>query len=32
MTTKKLAKWTKKELRANGYTIEEDNSNDDPMR
>lgn len=32
MTTKKLAKWTKKELRANGYLIEEDNSNDDPAR
>lgn len=32
MTTKKIAKWTKKELRANGYTIEEDNSNDDPAR
>ena len=29
MTTKKLAKWTKKELRKNGYKIEEDNSNDD---
>ena len=29
MTTKKLAKWTKKELRKNGYKIEEDNINDD---
>ena len=26
----KLAKWTKKELRKNGYKIEEDNSNDYP--
>ena len=26
---KKLAKWTKKELRKNGYKIEEDNVNDE---
>ena len=32
MTMKKLAKWTKKELRKNGYKIEEDNSNDEPDR
>ena len=32
MNTKKLAKWTKKELKANGYKIEEDNINDDPDR
>ena len=29
---KKLVKWTKKELRKNGYKIEEDNINDDPDR
>ena len=29
---KKLVKWTKKELRKNGYKIEEDNSNDDSDR
>ena len=28
----KLVKWTKKELRKNGYKIEEDNSNDDSYR
>ena len=28
----KLVKWTKKELRKNGYKIEEDNINDDPDR
>ena len=32
MNTKKLAKWTKKELRKNGYKIEEDNINDEPDR
>ena len=32
MTMKKIAKWTKKELRKNGYKIEEDNINDDPDR
>ena len=32
MTMKKLAKWTKKELKKNGYKIEEDNSNDDSDR
>ena len=32
MTMKKLAKWTKKELRKNGYKIEEDNINDDSDR
>ena len=32
MTMKKLAKWTKKELRKNGYKIEEDNINEDPGR
>ena len=32
MTTKKLAKWTKKELKKNSYKIEEDNINDDPDR
>ena len=29
MIMKKLAKWTKKELRKNGYKIEEDNINDE---
>ena len=29
---KKLAKWTKKELRKNGYEIEEENINDDSDR
>ena len=28
----KLVKWTKKELRKNGYKIEEDNSDDDSDR
>ena len=28
----KLVKWTKKELRKNGYKIYQDNSNDDPNR
>ena len=32
MTMKKLAKWTKKELRKNGYKIEEDNINDNQDR
>ena len=32
MTMKKLAKWTKKELKKNGYKIEEDNSDDDSDR
>ena len=32
MTMKKLAKWAKKELRKNGYKIEEDNINDDQDR
>ena len=32
MTMKKLAKWTKKELRKNGYKIEEENINDEPNR
>ena len=32
MTMKKLAKWTKKELKKNGYKIEEDNINDDSDR